>query len=171
MFYRLLEIFITHGTIQYIPDEMIKKVFNYYLNNSQPHLVESLIINFDLELIEKGVLIHYCLENVLVSSLAYICTHKTSTDFITPFVKFYGMAEIYRLKDEIGKATVYAEHALWYIDLCMHKEMELKDSPEEIFWTLISTLTEHLFSENVLTTLAILKLEKYLSTLENYFTL
>ena len=57
-----------------------------------------------------------------MSSLAYICTHKKgSHDFITPLVKFFGIAEIYRQKNEIEKAEVFADHAIWYINLCMNQ--------------------------------------------------
>ena len=77
VFYKILQPFAEYGMIKYIPEGKLRSVFDYYLSNHQSNVVDRLAINFDLDLIEKGIVVHYCLENVLAVSLAFICTRGT----------------------------------------------------------------------------------------------
>ena len=63
----------------------------------------------------------------MIVSLAYICTQGNSSEFVTPFVKFWGIAEDFRKRGEIQFAQYYAMRALWYIKLCLQRSMALKN--------------------------------------------
>lgn len=55
--------------------------------------MERLAIYFDLKLIDRNLVMQYLLNQKLVVSLAFICTQGNENEFVTPFVKFWGLCE------------------------------------------------------------------------------
>lgn len=133
--------------------------------------MERLAIYFDLEHIEKGIVIQCCINNNLVVSLAFICTQGNEGEFVTPFIKFWGIGESYRKQGEIEYAQLFAIRALWYVKLCLQRNMALKEFSYEKYGYLISILTEHFFTRNMIVGLLDIRVEACLETLTCYFTM
>lgn len=74
IFYKVLEKFIEHGRLKYIPQSQLGTVLQYYVNNDQLEMIDRLAIYFDLSRIDRNVVIQCLLQNNLVVSLAHICT-------------------------------------------------------------------------------------------------
>ena len=100
IFYRVLEKFIEHGRVKYIPETRLDKILKYFVESGQLEMIDRLAIYFDLTLIDRSIVIQCLLQNNLVVSLAHICTQGNEIEFVTPFVKFWGFSENHRLKQE-----------------------------------------------------------------------
>jgi hypothetical protein len=74
IFYKVLEKFIEHGRIKYIPETQLEGILNYYVKNDQLDMIDRLTIYFDLTRIDRNIVIQCLLQNNLVVSLAHICT-------------------------------------------------------------------------------------------------
>lgn len=83
-------------------------------------------------------------------SLANICTQGNESEFVTPFVKFWGIAEDERKRGEIINAQYFAMRALWYVKLCLMRSMALKSYSYEKYGYMISILTSHFFTESMI---------------------
>ncbi len=101
-------------------------MLNYYVDSENLDIVDRLAIYFDLEQIDKSTIIQCLLNNNLVVSLAHICTQGNESEFITPFVKFWGVSESYKINKKIEYAATYAFRALWYVKLCLQRNWVLK---------------------------------------------
>ena len=74
IFFKVLEKFIEHGRIKYIPETQISAILQYYVSNDQLEMIDRLAIYFDLARIDRNIVIQCLLQNNLVVSLAHICT-------------------------------------------------------------------------------------------------
>ena len=74
IFYRVLEKFIEHGRIKYIPETQLERILKYFVENEQLDMLDRLAIYFDLTRIDTSIVIQCLLQNNLVVSLAHICT-------------------------------------------------------------------------------------------------
>lgn len=97
IFFKVLEKFIEHGRIKYIPETQLESILNYYVRHDQLDMIDRLTIYFDLTRIDRNIVIQCLLQNNLVVSLAHICTQGNEIEFVTPFVKFWGFSESHRL--------------------------------------------------------------------------
>ncbi len=60
------------------------------MGNGQLEMLDKLAIYFDLTRIDRNIVTQCLLQNNLVVSLAHICTQGNESEFVTPFVKFWG---------------------------------------------------------------------------------
>ena len=77
IFFTALIKFIEHGRIKYIPESHLQLVFDYYLENDRPDVIDRLAIYFDLEKIDTPTVVQCLLQNDLAVSLAHICIQGT----------------------------------------------------------------------------------------------
>lgn len=99
IFFKVLEKFIEHGRVKYIPENQLDGVLQYYVRNDQLEMVDRLAIYFDLARIDRNIVIQCLLQNNLVVSLAHICTQGNESEFVTPFVKFWGASHSHQLNN------------------------------------------------------------------------
>lgn len=92
-FYKVLEPFIYHGRIKFVPEGQLRPTFDYYIDKGRLDVIERLAIYFNLALIDRSLVMQYLLNQKLVVSLAFICTQGNENEFVTPFVKFWGLSE------------------------------------------------------------------------------
>jgi hypothetical protein len=126
VFFKVLEKFIEHGRIKYIPESQLPAILQHYVAIDRLDILDMLAIYFDLARIDRNIVIQCLLQNNLVVSLAHICTQGNESEFVTPFVKFWGSSENHRLKGEKEFASAYAARALWYVKLCLQRNWILK---------------------------------------------
>lgn len=74
LFYEALCKFIEHGRIKYIPDDQLTITLKYFVEHENLAMIDRLAIYFDLNKIDRNIVIQYLLQNNLVVSLAHVCT-------------------------------------------------------------------------------------------------
>ena len=74
IFFKVLQKFIEHGRIKYIPETQLQYVLKYFVDSDQLDMIDRLAIYFDLRRIDTSIVIQCLLSNNLVVSLAHICT-------------------------------------------------------------------------------------------------
>ena len=127
IFYEALNKFVEHGRIKFIPDDQLMLTLRYYTENDNLGMIDRLAIYFDLSKIDRNILIQCLLNNNLVVSLAHVCTQGNESEFVTPFVKFWGISENYRRQENEQYAAMFAIRALWYVQLCLQRNWALKE--------------------------------------------
>jgi Trp operon repressor len=171
IFYRVLEKFIEHGRVKYIPETQLDMVLKYFVETERMDMIDRLAIYFDLTRIDRSIVVQCLLQNNLVVSLAHICTQGNEIEFVTPFVKFWGASENHRLRNEPEFAMAYAFRALWYVKLCLQRNWILKEYSFAKYATMITILSQHFLSEKILLSLLSLRPSDCLNTLSYYFTI
>lgn len=171
VFFRVLEKFIVHGRIKYIPETQMGAILQYLVTAERLDLIDNLAIYFDLTRIDRNIVIQCLLQNNLVVSLAHICTQGNESEFVTPFVKFWGSSENHRRRGETEFASAYAARALWYVKLCLQRNWILKEYTLDQYSRMTLILSQHFLSEKILVGLLELRPTDCLNTLSFYFTI
>ena len=68
----------------------LNQVISKYKTSRQDHILERLLMQFDLNQMEKLLLLGICLKEELYRSLISICCEQK--DYITPIVKLCGLS-------------------------------------------------------------------------------
>ena len=113
-------------------------------------MVDKLAIYFDLTRIDRNIVIQCLLKNNLVVSLAHICTQGNESEFVTPFVKFWGFSLNHSMNGELEYAAAYAFRALWYVKLCLQRNWILKEYSFDKYAKMITILSQHFLSSKIL---------------------
>lgn len=74
IFYEALMKFIEHGRIKYIPEEKLQETLKYFADTDNLGMIDRLAVYFDLNRIDRNILIQSLLHHNLVVSLAHVCT-------------------------------------------------------------------------------------------------
>lgn len=113
-------------------------------------MIDRLAIYFDLNKIDRNIVIQCLLQNNLVVSLAHVCTQGNESEFVTPFVKLWGISENYRRQKNIEYAAMFAIKALWYVQLCLQRNWALKEYSFEKYANMIQILSQHFLTERII---------------------
>ncbi|CAD8088898.1 unnamed protein product [Paramecium sonneborni] len=90
-FYNCLEPFILKNTIKFIPDDTLKDIMIYLINQkSKLNILKQLIINLDIKLLDPIIVQQLCIENNLFTLLIYI-SPRVDEDYKTPLFKMYAV--------------------------------------------------------------------------------
>lgn len=76
-------------------------ILDYYVSIDRLDLIDKLAIYFDLEKIDTGCVIQCLLQNDLTVSLAHICIQGNESQFVTPFVKFWGVSANFKFQNQV----------------------------------------------------------------------
>lgn len=133
------------------------KITLRYFTDNDLDMVDRLAIYFDLTKIDRNILIQCLLNNNLVVSLAHVCTQGNESEFVTPFVKFWGISENYRRLNNQQYAAMFAIRALWYVQLCLQRNWALKEYSFEKYAEMIRILSQHFLTESIITGLLQIK--------------
>ncbi|CAD8092633.1 unnamed protein product [Paramecium sonneborni] len=90
-FYNCLEPFILKNNIKFIPDDSLKDIMIYLINQkSKLNILKQLIINLDIKLLDPIIIQQLCIENNLFTLLIYI-SPRVDEDYKTPLFKMYAV--------------------------------------------------------------------------------
>ncbi|KAM3140563.1 hypothetical protein pb186bvf_007375 [Paramecium bursaria] len=92
LFEELVEEFILHHSIPYIPDQYLYDICQKYVQQDRVDMIQNLVSSLNLEQVETAILVRACDETNLDDDLIYICTVKR--DYITPVAKLLGRQNI-----------------------------------------------------------------------------
>lgn len=114
-------------------------------------------------------MIQCLLQNDLTVSLAHICIQGNESQFVTPFVKFWGVSANFKFQNQVENASIYAVRALWYVKLCLQRNWALKEYSDERYSQMISILSQHFLSEKIIITMLEIRPQDCLQALNLYF--
>ncbi|CAD8183076.1 unnamed protein product [Paramecium octaurelia] len=90
-FYNSLEPFILKNAIKFIPDDSLKDIMIYLINQQKKlNILKQLIINLDIKLLDPIIIQQLCIENNLFTLLIYI-SPRVDEDYKTPLFKMYAV--------------------------------------------------------------------------------
>ena len=116
LFFDKLEPWVQAGKIRLISNEALAAAIKHYKSQQKQEVVESLLINLDLEEMDKSVILQICLQEQLFKSLINICV--VTRDYITPLIK---LCSLISLECEVREEEVRAGRAIVsYIRNCLN---------------------------------------------------
>jgi hypothetical protein len=91
-FFESIEKFIEKKKLRIISNEALSQIINYFTENNQLQVIQTLILNLDLEKIDISPIIKVCLDQNLFRPLIFISTTHNK-DFLTPLIKIFALYE------------------------------------------------------------------------------
>ena len=149
LFIEIIEPFILHGEITYVPTTILGKILSYYLASNKPAMIEKVVLHLDSSCIDPEFLYPVCEEYLLTS--AYIYISISTQNFIRPMEFLY---KILQEQSEVMQKKLTFYKLLWYARLCLKGEKYPKGFiPTELWHRVILNVLSHLLSGEVLKTL------------------
>lgn len=115
LFFEVLEEPIMHGKVKVLPVEALIECIKVYKSQGQNKLLETLILNLELEKVDRLVLLETCLRFQMFRSLIHICVSQD--DYVTPIIKLCGLVALDSVLKE-GESEI-GDILFWYVKGCL----------------------------------------------------
>lgn len=149
IFIEIIEPFILHGEINFIPTRILGKVLSFYLTTKKPQMIEKIVLHLDSACLDHSFLYPVCEEFLLTS--AYIYISISSQNFIKPLEFLY---KILKGQDDVAQKKIMVYKLLWYARLCLKGEKYPKGFiPTDLWQKVIVNVVSALLDGDILETL------------------